>query len=134
MHFYIFETQKSNVYVFGMSNQTNIFDRLKKYNGCNKPKRYILIKYTKKNLECDFKHFLAKKKIPIIYDQEFFEYTDDIEELINNFLTMKIEYVDYTKVEVNKKYFCKICNRYLTNSSHYIAHLKSKEHRNNNIK
>ena len=108
-------------------------ERLSRYSGLNTPKNIILIKYVLNNDEEKFKIFLHNKEIEIIYGCEFFKYDGDIIKLMEEFdniiivdnITEKID-----KIEISdKRYYCKLCDKQLTNKSHLTQHNTSKSHK-----
>ena len=85
--FYIFETQVKNHYKYGMTKQSNPYNRINQYSGLNKCSKLITM-YSVQNgreEECKFFNFLNIKNIHIFSGKEFFYYENDINYLLNLF-------------------------------------------------
>ena len=87
MIFYVFETRAENIYKFGMSNKQLRIDRLRQYDGINKPKRIITLYNVSDGLEEEenFKGFLSLNNVPIVSGREFFKYKGNINVLISKY-------------------------------------------------
>ena len=141
--FYLFETQVSNGYKFGMTSRT-WEDRKKGYSGFNTPSKVITTYQIDSGSleEHYFKMFLKIRNIPIVYGDEFFKFEGGIDILLLDFKNMDrteqptfLEYnkekmktlttINYYKHKNKTKYKCSMCNFIAGHSQHLIYHQQS---------
>ena len=84
MLFYLFQTQVSNIYKFGMTKHNLSIQRLNDYYGLNIPKKIITIYSVVNGFEEEqkFKSFLNEHNVKISFGKAFFEYNNDIDMLL----------------------------------------------------
>ena len=145
--FYLFRTQVSNIYKFGMSNRS-WENRKAGYSGLNTPSKLITTYQIKSGSleEHYFKMFLKSRDIPIIYGEEFFRFDGGIDVLLVDFMNMdktqhptfiehskelvkKTTLSNYHKDKHTDKYKCGVCAKRHGNRSALTSHYGSKKHK-----